>query len=174
MRHFIGFNRLWISFLSTSGLFWLHYSWRNMFNSELGTANISSVPCDAQCFYPWLQKFIPKLRAASSTWMSTRQSPFWGCSSLYEIKVQFLHSVQMFFSFLPYDGLCSQSSAAAAHTSATKGSLGPWTAKSATEFNRSKQGSCSAPSYFHSGTVFLSTFHYLSPSFYLKIKRNSL
>lgn len=27
-----------------------------MFNSELGTANTSSVPGDAQCFYPQLQK----------------------------------------------------------------------------------------------------------------------
>lgn len=55
-RHFIGFNRLWIRLLSTYGLFGFHYSWRNMFNSELGTANITSVPCAFICGYrsfPW-------------------------------------------------------------------------------------------------------------------------
>lgn len=40
VRHFIGFNRLWISFLSTSGLFWFYNLWKNMFNSESGAANL--------------------------------------------------------------------------------------------------------------------------------------
>jgi len=32
-----------------------------MFNSELGTANISSVPCNARYLYPWLQKLCLSL-----------------------------------------------------------------------------------------------------------------
>lgn len=56
-RHFIGFNRLWISFLSTPGLLGFHYSWRNMFNSELGTANTS---------VPWA--FIHGYKSYSQAW----------------------------------------------------------------------------------------------------------
>lgn len=67
----------------------------------------------------------------------------------------------------PMVGCVFQSSAAPAHIESEQQPL-TIAGTSAAEFNRTKSGSCSAPSYFHSGTVFLSTFRYL------KIKRNSL
>lgn len=149
-RHFIGFNRLWIRFLSTSGLFGFHYSWRNMFNSELGTANIMSAPCAFICGY------------RRNPWACTC------CSYMGESMAALLRMLVLVWNKGGWFSLFSQQWAGL--TLGLNGS----SAKSAEEFNRSKQGSCSAPSYFHSGAIFLSTFHYLFPSFYLKIKRNSL
>lgn len=149
-RHFIGFNRLWIRFLSTSGLSGFHYSWRNMFNSELGTANTMSAPCAFICGYrrnPWAG-------TCCTTWVRAWQ-PLLRMLVLLGNKAGWFSLFSQWWAVL---------------TLGLNGSF----AKSAEEFNRSKQRSCSAPSYFHSGAIFLSTFHYLFPSFYLKIKRNSL
>lgn len=157
-RHFIGFNRLWIIFLSTSGLFGFHYSWRSMFNSELGTANVTSVPCAFICGY----------RSFPSAWTCCiyvdegMANPLLRMLVLVWNKMELFHPVWMIFlSFAQWWAVL---------TLGLNGSF----AKSVEEFDRSKQGSCSAPAYFHSGAIFLSTFHYLFPSFYLKIKRNSL
>lgn len=153
-RHFIGFDRLWISFLSTSGLLGFHYSCRSMFNSELGTANRMSVPC--AFFLSMDTEVIPKLGPAASRGWEHGRPPFWGCSCLCEIKQSFSTQCGWFSLSCPTMGR--------AHP-VPRGQLCPWTARTEEQSNTSKQGSRSAPSYFHPGQSSCQPSIIFSPAF---------
>lgn len=173
VRHFIGFNRLWISFLSTSGLFWFYNLWKNMFNSESGTANLvylvtlAGFICSHRS-HPQPESCITYMARYVADPFQSLPGSLWNKGWIPPSTVCFFLCCFFFYPLME----CVLSAQCTPWIWKALISHGLWSEQRS--WTGWKQGHALPYPNFIQGQSFLSTFHYLSPSFYPKIERNSL